>query len=304
VTGGDRRSALAERVTAELAALLDRSPRPGLHLVATPIGNLGDITLRALAVLARADLVYCEDTRHSRRLFERYGLSPKLRSLHEHNEEREVPRLLETLAGKAVVALVSDAGTPLVSDPGYKLVRDVIAAGHHVEALPGPSSVLTALAVSGLPTDSFLFTGFLPPKRGARRERLQELKPVAATLVLFEAPGRLADTLADLRDVLGDRPVAVARELTKLYEEVVRGRLGDLAVDAAEGEARGEYVLVIGRGAVEAPTDDDLDAALRAALARASLRDAVHEVTDRFGLPRGTVYARAVALRRADEPSA
>src|SRR5215468_9968160 len=195
---------------------------PGLYLVATPIGNLGDITLRALETLAGVDIIACEDTRITRRLTERYGISAQLKPYHEHNAEAARPKILERLGQGASIALVSDAGTPLISDPGFKLVREASSAGHAVFALPGPSSVLAALSVAALPTDRFFFEGFLPPKRTARRSRLVELAAIDATLVLFESGNRVQETLADLADFTGAREAAICRELTKLHEEVLR----------------------------------------------------------------------------------
>src|SRR5215813_12613497 len=198
---------------------------PGLHLVATPIGNLGDITLRALETLAGVDIIACEDTRITRRLTERYGISAQLKPYHEHNAEAARPKILEQLSQGASIALVSDAGTPLISDPGFKLVREVSAAGHAVFALPGPSSVLAALSVAALPTDRFFFEGFLPAKSTARRTRLAALARIDATLVMFESGHRVQDTLGDLAEIMGDREAAICRELTKLHEEVKRGDL-------------------------------------------------------------------------------
>src|SRR5437762_10810614 len=204
----------------------------GLHLVATPIGNLRDVTVRALEVLAAADLIACEDTRVTRKLLDRYGIATSLSSYHEHNAAQARPKLLARLADGAAIALVSDAGTPLVSDPGYKLVREAQAAGAHVTALPGASAVLAALTVSGLPTDRFLFEGFLPAKEAARRARIAELERIQATLVLFETGARIAASLADLAAGLGPREAALCRELTKLYEETRRGDLATLASEA------------------------------------------------------------------------
>src|ERR1700759_4401255 len=215
----------------------------GLHLVATPIGNLGDITLRALETLAGVDAIACEDTRITRRLTERYGIAAELTPYHEHNAASARPKLLERLARGESIALVSDAGTPLVSDPGFKLVREVCAAGHAVIALPGPSSVLAALAVAALPTDRFFFEGFLPHKETARRTRLGELARIDATLVMFESGSRVQDTLADLADIMGARDAAICRELTKLHEEVRRAPLSQLARSAETLETRGEFVL-------------------------------------------------------------
>src|SRR5215467_5591178 len=242
----------------------------GLYLVATPIGNLRDITVRALEVLAAADLIACEDTRVTRKLLDHYGIATPLTPYHEHNAAEARPKLIARLADGAAMALVSDAGTPLVSDPGYKLVREAQAAGASVTALPGASAVLASLTLSGLPTDRFLFEGFLPAKEGARRARINELKRIPATLVLFESGARLAAALADLAAELGPRQAAICRELTKLYEEVRRGDLGTLAREAAQAdEPRGEIAIVV------APPDRpaelpaaDLDALLRQALER------------------------------------
>src|SRR6204780_1442420 len=218
---------------------------PGLYLVATPIGNLGDITLRALEMLAGCDIIACEDTRITRRLTERYAITAYLKPYHEHNAASARPKLLERLAQGASIALVSDAGTPLISDPGFKLVREVCAAGFGVVALPGPSSVLTALSVAALPTDRFFFEGFLPPKQTARRARLTELARLDATLVLFESGNRVQETLADLAAIMGARDAAICREMTKLHEEISRSTLTELAQSAATLETRGEFVLVI-----------------------------------------------------------
>src|SRR6202521_73128 len=206
---------------------------PGLHVVATPIGNLGDVTLRALEVLAGADLIACEDTRVTRRLLDHYGITTPLAPYHEHNAAAARPKLLARLAAGDAVALVSDAGTPLISDPGFKLAREAGAAGHAVTALPGASAVLAALAVSGLPTDRFMFEGFLPAREGQRRKRIDEIKVIPATLVLFETGPRIAAALADLAAALGPREAAICRELTKLYEEVRRGDLASLAREYA-----------------------------------------------------------------------
>jgi 16S rRNA (cytidine1402-2'-O)-methyltransferase len=272
----------------------------GLYIAATPIGNLGDVTLRLLEALTGADLVACEDTRITQRLLGRYGLAAKLVPYHEHNAEAMRPKLLAALAAGKSVLLVSDAGTPLISDPGFKLVRAAVAAGHAVTALPGPSAVLAALAVAGLPTDRFLFAGFLPAKTAARTSAIAELAGVRATLVLLESPQRLAVALADLAAGLGPRPAAVARELTKAFEEVRRGTLTELAAHyAASGPPKGEVTLVIGPPLAEASESTiDLDAALRDAMAKLRLSEAVAAVAAETGLPRKAVYARALALSR------
>jgi 16S rRNA (cytidine1402-2'-O)-methyltransferase len=272
---------------------------PGLHIVATPIGNLGDITLRALATLAGADLIACEDTRVTRKLLDRYAITTPLTPYHDHNAAAARPKLLRRLAEGAAIALVSDAGTPLISDPGYKLVRAAQDAGHAVTALPGASAPLAALTVAGLPTDQFLFAGFLPPKLAARRARIAELARIPATLVLFESGPRVAASLADLAAGLGDREVALCRELTKLHEEVRRGDLATLAQSLSASEVRGEIVLVIAPPqAAEQPNANDTDELLRQALARVSLKDAVGEVAVATGLSRRELYQRALALAK------
>jgi 16S rRNA (cytidine1402-2'-O)-methyltransferase len=269
----------------------------GLYVVATPIGNLGDITLRALATLAGADLIACEDTRVTHKLLDRYGITTPLTAYHDHNAAKARPALLRRLAEGASVALVSDAGTPLVSDPGYKLVGAAQEAGHAVTALPGPSALLAALTVAGLPTDQFLFAGFLPPKQAARQARIAELKAIPATVVLFETGPRLAATLADLAAGLGPRDAAVCRELTKLHEEIRRGDLNTLAQGADAGESRGEIVLVIGPPpASDQPSAADTEALLREALTRSSLKDAVAEIAEATGAPRRQLYQRALEL--------
>jgi 16S rRNA (cytidine1402-2'-O)-methyltransferase len=274
---------------------------PGLHLVATPIGNLRDVTLRALEALAAADLIACEDTRVTRKLLDHYGITTPLTPYHDHNAAAARPKLLARLAEGGAVALVSDAGTPLVSDPGFKLVREARDAGHAVTALPGASAVLAALTVAGLPTDRFLFEGFLPAKEGQRRARIIELARVPATLVLFESGPRLAAALADLAAGLGPREAAVCRELTKLYEEVRRSDLASLARDYAGAAApRGEIVIVVAPPDPQAATTEaaDLDALLRQALERVSLKEAVGEIAAVTSRPRREVYQRALALTK------
>jgi len=274
---------------------------PGLHIVATPIGNLRDITLRALDVLQAADLVACEDTRVFAKLASHYGIKAQTVAYSDATQDAAEPRLLRALEKGARVALVSDAGMPLISDPGYRLVRAALARGLAVTSAPGPSAVPMALALSGLPTDRFYFGGFLPAKATERRRAIATAAAVPATLVFFEAPHRLAESLADVAELLGgSRPAAVARELTKLFEEVRRGPLSELAAHyAGQAEVRGEIALVIGPpGENEAPAAETLDEALRAALAGASVKDAASEVAARYGLNRRQVYARALELKR------
>ena len=270
----------------------------GLYLVATPIGNLRDITVRALEVLAAADLIACEDTRVTRKLLDHYGIATPLTSYHEHNAAHVRPKIIARLGEGAAIALVSDAGTPLVSDPGYKLVREAWAAGATVTALPGASAPVAALTLSGLPTDRFFFEGFLPAKEAARRTRIAELKRIPATLVLFETGPRIAGSLADLAAGLGPREGALCRELTKLHEEVRHGDLTTLAREAAQaGEPRGEMVIVV---APPEPQGEaiDLDALLRQALERVSVKEAVAEIAAVTGRPRREVYQRALALAK------
>ena len=287
------------RVAEATRQLTAASLPAGLYIVATPIGNLGDITLRALATLERADVLCCEDTRHSRTLLNHYGISRPARPYHEHNAERERPRLLAELAAGRSVALISDAGTPLISDPGYKLVREAAAAGHRVYSLPGACAVMAGLAIAGLPTDTFLFAGFLPAKSAARRTRLAELQSIPATLVCFEAPSRLADSLADIAAVLGTREVAVARELTKLHEEVRRGSAAELAQWAIEAAPRGEMVILIGPPpAGSAATDADILASLEPLLATSSVRDAAKSVADALNVQKARVYDLALSLKQ------
>lgn len=272
---------------------------PGLHVVATPIGNLKDISFRALATLAAADAVIAEDTRVTKNLLAHYGIATPLVAYHEHNARQVRPHLLARLESGATFALVSDAGTPLVSDPGFKLVQEAREQGIHVTAVPGPSAVLAALVVAGLPTDRFFFEGFLPHKSGPRRARLAELAAVPGTLVFFESPRRLAETLADCAAVLGPRDAAIARELTKLYESVRRGALDQLAEALAQEEPpRGEIVLLVGppdEGAFER-AGADLDARITEALAAYSVKDAASVVSAATGQPRRQVYARALQL--------
>ena len=276
----------------------------GLHIVATPIGNLRDITLRALETLAAADVIACEDTRVTRKLLDHYGIATPLTPYHEHNAAAARPKLLARLAAGEAVALVSDAGTPLISDPGFKLVRAGWEAGHAVTAAPGASAALAALAVAGLPTDRFFFAGFLPPKDGPRRTRITELSRIPATLILYESGPRVGRTLNALAEGLGARQAAVCRELTKLHEEVRRGELPALAQAYDEGaEIRGEFTVVIAPPAADAgaPDADEVDALLRRALRHASVKDAVSDVAATTGRPRREIYQRALALSEGDD---
>ncbi|MDE2029505.1 MAG: 16S rRNA (cytidine(1402)-2'-O)-methyltransferase [Alphaproteobacteria bacterium] len=268
---------------------------PGLYVVATPIGNLGDITLRALATLAQADAVMCEDTRASGILLNLFGIKKPLFSCHDHNEDARTPDILRRIGKGEAVALISDAGLPAIADPGFRLVRACREAGHAVTVIPGANAALTALAGSGLPTDRFLFAGFLPPKSTARKKDIAALRHAEATLVFYESPQRLAASLADLAEVLGAaRAAAVARELTKLHEETRRGTLGELAAHYAAHDVKGEIVILVERGADETE-NIDVDALLDARLKQLSVRDAVAEVAAMTGLPKKEIYARALA---------
>jgi 16S rRNA (cytidine1402-2'-O)-methyltransferase len=280
-----------------------QTAQPGtLYVVATPIGNASDITLRALAILGSVQFIACEDTRVTAKLFSIHGLNVPLSAYHEHNAAKVRPAMIERLKKGDSMALVSDAGTPLVSDPGYKLVQACIEEGLHVTTLPGASAVLCALVLSGLPTDRFLFEGFLPPKSGARQNALKEVAAIPATLVFMESAKRLKASLGDMATVLGDREASVSREITKLYEETRRGTLSQLASHYAEaGAPKGEVMVVVaGPGAKPELDDNAVDQLLRAALAEQSVRDAVRGVTEVTGLARQVVYARALEINKED----
>ena len=279
-------------------ALDDAPLASGLYVVATPIGNLRDITLRALDVLAAADLVLAEDTRVAAKLLSAYGLSARLERYDEHGAERSRPKALAALAEGKRVALISDAGTPLVSDPGFKLVREAAAGGFAVIPIPGASALLAGLSAAGLPTDRFLFAGFPPPKAAARRAFLEELAPIRATLVFFEGGSRLAASLGDMAAVLGAaREAVVARELTKLYETLYRGQLSALAADPRLDDPKGEIVILVGPGRETEASAAEVDAALADALSRLRPAEAAAEVAKALGLSRRDVYQRAMALR-------
>jgi 16S rRNA (cytidine1402-2'-O)-methyltransferase len=269
---------------------------PGLHIVATPIGNLGDLSLRAADTLRGADLILAEDTRVTAKLLNHIGHKAVMRRFDDHASEADRDQVLTLLADKAV-ALVSDAGTPLISDPGYKLVRAARAAGLAVHTVPGPSAAIAALTVAGLPTDRFLFLGFLPAKAGARAETIERFGSVAATLVLYESGPRLGASLAALSQGLGHRDAAVVREISKLHEECVTGTLAELAERYAEAPPRGEIVIVVGPPEEAGPASDEaLDNALREALTRLSPSRAAAQVAELLGVPRKRAYARALAL--------
>lgn len=281
----------------------DPAASPALVLVSTPIGNLQDLSPRAKEALAAADMVLCEDTRTSATLLRAHGIATRTQALHEHNEQARAEALVAAMLGGARYALISDAGTPLVSDPGYRLVRAAIEAGLKISGIPGPNAALLALTLSGLPPHPFLFTGFLPPKSGARRSAFQairgaELAGLSCTHIFYEAPHRLDEFLADAAATLGPRPAAVCRELTKHFEEVRRGGLDELAAHYATHQARGEICIVIGPAEAEQSTAEDLDTALRTALASMSVKDAAGAVATALGLPKKQVYARALELGR------
>jgi 16S rRNA (cytidine1402-2'-O)-methyltransferase len=279
---------------------MDQSLPPGLYIVATPIGNLGDLTSRAAEALRRADYILAEDKRVTAKLLAHIGAKAPMTAYHDHSDDNLRLRIVIDLATKAV-ALVSDAGTPLISDPGYKLVRAARQAGRAVFTLPGPCAAIAALTLAGLPTDRFLFVGFLPAKLKARRDAISEVAKVRATLVLYESGPRLAECLAALHDILGDRDAAVIREISKLHEETVTGSLATLAERYANGPPKGEIVMLVSPPTEpEAVSDSDLDAALEAALAKFSPSRAAADVAERLGIPRKRAYARALDLAGKD----
>lgn len=271
---------------------------PALYLVATPIGHLGDISLRAINVLAKADFVAAEDTRHSRKLLQHYGISSEMISYHDHNGDQMRPRIIRMIKEGRAVALISDAGTPLISDPGYKLARMVRDAGLRVEVVPGASSVMAGLCLSGLPTDRFLFEGFLPPKQVARRKMLSSLAGVQGSLVFFETVKRIEAVISDALEVLGDRDAVILREITKMHEEVIEGKLSELLAGLEERELRGELVVIIGPPLLLEVTDEDIEEALSYHLNEGmSMRDSVQEVMTGMNLPRRRVYDLALKLK-------
>lgn len=271
---------------------------PGLYVVATPIGNLGDITIRALDVLKAADIIACEDTRTSGKLLSHYGIKAQTVSYHDHNSDSRLPRLLSELQNGKIIALISDAGTPLISDPGYRLVREASLLGIKVVPIPGASSTVTALCVSGLPTDRFMFVGFLPPKTVARIKAIKEIAAIEATLVLFESVHRLPQSLEDLAENLGNREAVIARELTKLHEELRRGTLPELAEHYKEaGEPKGEVVIIIAPPAPIIPSEADVDTQIAEAIKTMSIKDAASQVAKATGLPRQEIYAKALLLK-------
>lgn len=275
--------------------------QPGLYIVATPIGNLKDITLRALEALKAADLIVCEDTRVTAKLLSHYGIKKPTLSYNDHNGEERRPKILQALADDKCIALVSDAGTPLISDPGYKLVREALAQGAYVTALPGASSVLTALCLAGLPTDRFFFAGFLPAKQEACKKEIRSLIAIPSTLVLFESARRLPEVLVLLQEILGNRPAAVAREITKLYEETRRGSLQELrAFYEKNGAPKGEVVIVISPPMQQEAESEDLEARLTWLLKSHSVKEAASVLAEQTGLPRKEIYAMALKIGDKD----
>ena len=275
---------------------MDQSLPPGLYIVATPIGNLGDMTSRAKETLRHVDLILAEDKRVTAKLLAHIGAKAPMTAYHDHSDDNLRLRILADLTTKSV-ALVSDAGTPLISDPGYKLVRAAREAGRAIFTLPGPCAAIAALILSGLPTDRFLFLGFLPPKSKARRDAISEVANVRATLILYESGHRLASCMSDLLGVLGNRDAAISREITKLHEETITGKLGELAARYEESSPKGEIVIVVSPPAAAAElSETQLDEELRAAMAKFSPSRAAADVAERLGIPRKRAYARALDL--------
>ena len=276
-------------------------PRSGLYIIPTPIGNLRDITLRAIDILAFADIIACEDTRITQRLLDAYNLRRRMISYHEHNASRQRPRIIEKLARGDIVCLVCDSGTPLISDPGYKLVQAAIQAGYYVTVLPGASAVLTGILVSGLPTDRFLFAGFPPPRAHARKRFFAKFVSCPASLIFFESSKRLSSSVEDMLNIFGDRPAAVARELTKRFEEIRRGRLSKLAMEFKQKSAlKGEIVVIIGPPLEKIVTNIQIDRALITKLKTAGVKEASLEVSKALGLPRRSLYQRALQLKKRE----
>lgn len=289
---------LSARVTDILDGSLDVPLSAGLYLVATPIGNLSDISLRALSTLARADTIAAEDTRHSRKLLQHFGIRSQLISYHDHNGDVMGPKIVSMIEAGTSVALISDAGTPLISDPGFKLARLVRAAGGQVNVVPGPSAVTAALCLSGLPTDRFFFEGFLPSKQASRKKRLDELKEIDASLVLFETVKRVGAVLADMALVMGPRQGVILRELTKLHEEVIAGTLDELAAQLTTRDLKGELVLVIGPPVAQEVDDEQILSHLERLIEHGtSVRDSVSQVMSDLNLPKRRVYDLALNVK-------
>jgi 16S rRNA (cytidine1402-2'-O)-methyltransferase len=281
-------------------AIVASSVEAGLYLISTPIGNLGDMTLRSLNLLAVADVIYCEDTRVTPRLLERFGIKNKLKPYHDHNSDGAGAAIIAAVKAGQVIALVSDAGTPLISDPGFPLVRDCVAAGLNVQALPGASALLPALQLSGLPTDRFSFLGFLPQKKNERLKALAEIDERTETVAVYESPYRIVEALEDIEKVLGERPLSVSREISKLHEETLRGTAASIStILRAKPSIKGEFVIVIGaqEKAAEALTDAEILKAIEAALLDHPSGKAASLVAKKLGLPRDDVYARILDLK-------
>ena len=295
--GPEGLEALASGVTQHLAKLFAAPLAPGLYIVSTPIGNLGDISLRALFTLSAADIVVCEDTRHSRKLFSAYGIGRKLETYHDFSGENDRARILAALGQGKSVAIISDAGTPLIADPGFKLVRAARAGGIGVFPVPGPSALLSALVSSGLPSDEFFFGGFLPPKEMARRKALEACRAIPGTLIFYETPGRIEAALGALADIFPDRTVAIARELTKLHETLVSGPASSLIEAVKKDAPRGELAILIGPGEPRQASDADIEEALRKSLKRESVKEAVENIAMELGVGRKKVYNLALKLK-------
>ncbi len=291
------KTGLAASVGRQFDKLAATPLEPGLYIVSTPIGNLADISIRALFVLASADAVFCEDTRHSRKLLAAYAIGRKLEAYHDFSGDAARARILAALRQGKSVALISDAGTPLVADPGFKLVRGAIEEGSGVFAIPGPSAILAALVSAGLPTDQFHFGGFLPPKEAARRHELEAARAIPGTLVYYESGGRLKETVECLAEIYPGRPVAIARELTKLFEAILRGTASEILEEIRDNPPAGEFVILIGAGEAKPPANEDIENALRNAMRRVSLKEAVEEVAKGLGAGRKQVYNLALQLR-------
>ncbi len=295
-------AALAAGVSRQIEKLAAAPLAPGLYIVSTPIGNLADISLRALFVLASADAVFCEDTRHSRKLLSAYGIGRKLDAYHDFSKEHDRTRILAMLKEGRSVALISDAGTPLVADPGFKLVRAAIEEGASIFAIPGPSAILAALVTAGLPTDRFHFGGFLPPKDAARRNELEAARAIPGTLIFYESGSRLEGTAAALKEVFPGRPIVIARELTKLFETILRGTPSEILSEIHDAPPAGEFVILIGPGEQTPPASEDIEHALQNAMRRMSLKEAVEEVAKGLGVGRKQVYNLALQMKgKSDE---
>jgi 16S rRNA (cytidine1402-2'-O)-methyltransferase len=292
-----RQQELLSGVQQQLEKLKAAPLTAGLYIVSTPVGNLGDISIRALFTLATADMVVCEDTRHSRKLFSAYSIGRKLETYHDFSGEKDRARILEALREGKSVAVISDAGTPLIADPGFKLVRAAVAEGFCVFPVPGPSALLSALVASGLPSDQFFFVGFLPPKEMARRGALEALRAVPGTFILYETPSRIEATLATLSIIFPDREITLARELTKFHEGFARGTAEMLLREVKGTPPLGEIVVLIGPGQTPQAQDGDLEDALRKAMERVSLREAVEEVAKGLGAGKKKVYNLALKLK-------